>query len=695
MEKTISLGGDTASKDAAMLSKAFFAPAFFADLINLEGFRVVVGRRGAGKSAVMTALSRKAPVVRHEYEDQDFELLNIVLSRSLDCTTYEDARLATNAAWRLVILAAVVRQLLADKRTKLVSKKELESYLELHKEFTRLDGIIGVRALIEKTIAETKTKKPAEIADALVRGYNLQGLKKIVSSALEGVQLTQRPIICFDGLDEGWTGGPLATGAIGGLIKAAHQLEEGSVPVRVLILLRDSMLREVAARDSEFARNIESNIERLDWNVDQLFRLIGMRIRASQNMDPDLSHQKCWNLVVDGELKNEVGFSACVSRTLLRPRDAIQLLNAAFKTAAANGRDRILISDVEAADRKWSKTRLNDLVREYSDVFPGLAALVNSMEGAPDIFTHADACARLCQAIADPAGDMSAGIGIFENEAGAFDALFALGFLGVKTPNGFRFSFDGTPGDSGTIKASSDVIVHPCYWAALGINRTEQTNFIGIDDTHDAFISGGKAGPAKSATLDERTRLIGKRWPRLTSISLGKNEESKLRVIWGPRATGVSLQNHVSSIRLHSFTKDKEQSRIVGRIEATSGVLQRIRNGFKADEVVFWLCNEAEITHEHTENIIDACKGRSCGGLVFVIRREVTDEPSKAERAVIKTVAQRGTFAWILPARWFEKAATGAERKHLQRELFDKLSKSLTRHENIYAKEFKKAPVQA
>ena len=111
---------------------------------------------------------------------------------------------------------------------------------------------------------------------------------------------------------------------------------------------------------------------------------------------------KIWNTCTAGDMKGRDGFLKCLQHTLYRPRDLLALLNQAFYHAGKNGQSQIVGDNVEAAARMISRTRMDDLQKEYEAILPGLRSYIAAFHGRePDLTV--DVALRLL------AGTMDAG----------------------------------------------------------------------------------------------------------------------------------------------------------------------------------------------------------------------------------------------------------------------------------------------
>ena len=64
-----------------------------------------------------------------------------------------------------------------------------------------------------------------------------------------------------------------------------------------------------------------------------------------------------------------------------RPRDILLSLNQAFYNAAKQGRNQIVLADIDATAKNISTGRLTDLHREYESILPGLSQLTMAFSG--------------------------------------------------------------------------------------------------------------------------------------------------------------------------------------------------------------------------------------------------------------------------------------------------------------------------
>lgn len=141
------------------------------------------------------------------------------------------------------------------------------------------------------------------------------------------------------------------------------------------------MFRALAQLDSDFTRHIEGHALRLHWDENSLFRLVTRRLRVALDLQEVENDVKVWNRFAQRELKDKDGFEHCLRHTLYRPRDILVLLNEAYMSVLRDKREEIVGSDVEGTAKQISQNRLEDLMKEYERVLPGLKLFVSLFEG--------------------------------------------------------------------------------------------------------------------------------------------------------------------------------------------------------------------------------------------------------------------------------------------------------------------------
>jgi hypothetical protein len=207
----------------------------------------------------------------------------------------------------------------------------------------------------------------------LASALDVENLNKCIRDSL--IQLNRSALFLFDGLDEGWFPDQTSTAILGGLASASSDFADYNSEIHSILFVRDNIFRSLAVFDKDFSRNIEPYSLRLRWDEATLFSMITNRLRFAMELTAE-NDVKIWNRFAQKGLKDRDGFKKCLQYTLFRPRDLLVLLNNAFLHASREDRKEIIDDDIEATSKQISQNRLDDLIKEYTTVFPGIDLFV-------------------------------------------------------------------------------------------------------------------------------------------------------------------------------------------------------------------------------------------------------------------------------------------------------------------------------
>jgi len=117
----------------------------------------------------------------------------------------------------------------------------------------------------------------------------------------------------------------------------------------------------------------------------------------------------------------EDSFEYMLNRTLWRPRDLLQFINAAIQVAVDRSHERVQVDDIIQAEHSYSEDMLLALVYEIEDTHPEIARAIYEFQGAPRVVSLTEVGNRLIQ-VGLPADEVQKGI----------ELLLWYGFLGAE-----------------------------------------------------------------------------------------------------------------------------------------------------------------------------------------------------------------------------------------------------------------------
>ncbi len=644
------LGNPRAESDR-LLEKAFVETVDFHALINTTDFRVVVGRRGTGKSALYQQLCRyyeKQPrILIHQEIPQEHHALALQDRLERIGCNYRTARAACRLLWRAYILTVISRSLQHHFKLKGNEiQSGMASYMTRHSNLTQSVSAyeFAIRVL-EVTTNSTPTTLPGEVASLL----EIDQIEDVVKRGLQ--EASCRAVLMFDSLDEGWQPSQIPTALLGGLVLTSSDLVDRHTEIHAVAFVRDNMFRALAYFDPDFSRHVEGADLRLRWDEASLLHLVTRRIRLALNLDAE-NDIRVWNRFARRGLEGREGFEKCLQNTLYRPRDVLVLLNKAYFIAAQAGREHLIDSDIDSASRMISIERLEDLLKEYNAVLPGLRLFAEVFRGTKTTWKYGEILSLLNNSLThesyvkEEASDFAA----LGNEAEIFLALYSVGFLGVKRDDSkpYVFCHDGARSDLANVPTDAEVAVHPCYWR--GLDLSEETESIDlITNVHDEYA------PVKTHELrDRRMVLLGQTVEELPRIAPGEQNAATFED-WALRAVKIVFAGSLSNVALHPNGAAVQRRDIIATNCAAKGFWRRILEDYKSRQVVFEIKNYSELSIEDIRQSL-SYSGREYGQMVFLVYRGENEGVSERERAWLQEMyGQHQFLPFLLPARLLQR----------------------------------------
>jgi hypothetical protein len=678
------IGDVRAEHDKAMLDVAFYEWSAYKALLADSKRFVVVGRRGTGKSALAYRLSEHWKAEKRfciNIAPQEEELIGFRAIASLFGDSVTMIRAGVKLLWKYSLIMEMADSL--SKYYKTSSVIALSPQLNTHlKKWQLLQGgtFLKIRRLTIDWLKELDSPESriAETSERLQVSSLLQELRKIMSDA------GKQGVVLVDRLDEGYIPDQIGIGVVDGLVYGTGEFREGLGDDHVaLVFLRDNIFRSLQSADNDFSRNVEPRVVRLHWDPQELLYMAISRIRSAFDSTKE-GEIKTWNAFTENELHGVSGFKKCLQHTLYRPRDVIALLNGAFFEAQKNGRKTLIQKDITTASQVISKSRLDDLEKEYSSVFPGLKRLLSKFNASNLRTTPADVQRFIFETLGDPETTPIEyqHLLILSKDNACISALYSIGFLGIKNDvsKTFVFCHDGRlPNKS--ITNDTELIIHPCYWPALGKNELFDDENLAeeIFDEYEVTIY--------SADADQRSQILGRAISALPLIPLG-NDGAAAFEEWCAQAINFCFSYHLSNVVLHPNKNAKQRRDVVATNGCTGISWKRIQEDYQTRQVIFEIKNYEELSVEEFRQV-HGYLDREYGKLAFIICRAKTNELTSSESMAFREFYkhQRSSMIIKITANWLVNALSKLRSPQKHDFADAQLSKLMDEYVRVYANE--------
>lgn len=614
--KTNPLGDIRAENDHEMLDRGFYETPDYRSILEEHRRRIVVGRRGTGKSAMFYKLQghwRSEPrTLRIELTPVDTDVIGLRPIVALFGIKPSYLRAACRLAWRYALLQEILSELTENYKVR--SDVEFRNTVEFARSWRR-----GGKSLTQRLLhsLHSKVDKDAPVEariSSLAQALEIDSLTQLVEKGL--VTSKSRLQVMADKLDEGYEPDGIGIAILSGLVDAFDALSSSIAQTATTVFLRDNIFRVIQVRDPDYSRNIEGDVLRLHWDEYHLFNMICNRIRLAFKLEPE-NNLRIWNKVTARDLHGMEGFRYCLRLTLYRPRDLVGLLNSAFNHARSHERTTIVNEDVEASAREISSSRLDDLRKEYKEVIPGIEKLISVFaSGKPEL--SLDDIGELTELLPSTEGLAQAEaqtLTILKSPEDIVHALYSVGFLGIwnAQASSWVFSHDGKASDF-SVNKSSRLLLHPCYW--IGLNLHEEALAVSeIQQIHDEYDI-----EVRSETPEIRKRRLGQLIEQLSAFREGADDAAQFED-WCLNAIRIVFATGIVNAELHPNKNLTQRRDVVGRNTGNTETWKRILEDYASRQVVFEVKNySADLGPNEYRQMLSYLTGEH-GKIGFIINR--------------------------------------------------------------------------
>lgn len=425
--------GDVAAENEIGGLRRYFVVTGQSSQAKQGNARLVVGRKGSGKTAVFYDVrnyigrGHDRLVLDLKPEGHQFTRLRELVLERLGPGLQEHTMVAF---WNYILLGELARKALDQDAN--IAKRDpvrFSAYEKLQDVYLKHDpggDFDFSQRLLMQVDRVTRQLGSVENVGAklteVIYSGDFRGLTDGVSEYLRTKQIVW---LLVDNLDKGW---PVRGAESADILivrslldatrKLQRQLEAQDVDFNCLVFLRSDIYERLREETPDKGKDTAI---RLDWEDPALFEEI-VRRRIDQR-DDGAPFSDAWRRICAPLVDGQASFSYILDRTLMRPRDLLQFLREALHTAINRGHHTIEEEDVLQAERSYSQDILLTTSFEIGDTYPDYADVLYSFEGAPAVLSKQDVCDRVIHA-ADVRSDKADEV---------LELLVWFGFLGVSS----------------------------------------------------------------------------------------------------------------------------------------------------------------------------------------------------------------------------------------------------------------------
>jgi hypothetical protein len=467
--------GDLAAENEIKLLRSYFVPTAEYNEAKRGRGRLVVGRKGTGKTAIFYG-------IRSAYKPSHSHLVLDLKPEGHQFTKLREAVLpgftpgvqqhVFTAFWNYLLLMELAHKIVHDEYFLTLRNQRLrapyarvqetygfrreEEQGDFSERLLRLVDEIAGRKNAMRSITAT-----SEVTE-LIYGRSIAPLREALGEYLSNKDDVW---LLFDNLDKGWPvhGAreediTLLRSLLEATRKLQRQLERRGVEFHTVVFIRNDiyehLLRETPDKGKDTAII-------LDWRDVHVFKEL-IRRRMMTSTDARASFDELWPYFFDTHVGGEESFTYILSRTLRRPRELLRFARECINVAVNRGHEKVSEEDILHAEKTCSDDALVDISAELNDVSPTYADVPYAFIGTRAVLARGE----LDSLLRDRAGVAA------DEVARVLDLLLWFGFLGVHIyPDFERYSymFQHNPKKMRTGMTLQDgYCIHPAFRKALG-----------------------------------------------------------------------------------------------------------------------------------------------------------------------------------------------------------------------------------
>ena len=441
--------------------------------------RLVVGRKGSGKTAIFYAVrnsfwrSKSRMVLDLKPEGHQFTKLREVILSRLSPGHQEHT---LTAFWDSILLAELAHRISEDERTWAERDPQRKKNFDIVRDLYERCGFAERGDLSERLLhqvdrlVERYGKLGSDLPEReITRTLFTEDIHELSEAIAAYLKEKEEVWLLFDNIDKGWpTRGAsnedilILRTLLEATRKIQRQLERKGVGFHSLVFLRNDIYDHLILETPDKGKDTAIT---LDWSDPELFQeIFRLRVEAS-GVAPELASERfdqVWAALIDTHVGTRDTFSYIIDRTLMRPRDFLSFVHRAVEVAINRGHERIHQEDLLQAETLYSEDMLTSMVFELKDVYP---------EAPEFLYTFLNCKTRLSNE--EVAKLLSEGGVPDERLADGINLLAWFGFLGVQSDSNaaaryaYQMRYDMQKLMTPIKRGASVFVVHPAFRQAL------------------------------------------------------------------------------------------------------------------------------------------------------------------------------------------------------------------------------------
>jgi hypothetical protein len=466
--------GDLAAENEIGALRTYFVPTAQFNDAKRGHARLVVGRKGSGKTAIFygirsTYRGSEHLVLDMKPEGHQFIKFREVILRDLSPGIRQHV---LTAFWNYLLLMEIAYRIIKDdEQHALNSFRRKEAYDKVLAAYgdrgitEEADFSERLLSLVNEILSRRKDipsiSSTAEVTQ-LIYKQNIHELTEALGNYLI-VSRREDVWMLIDNLDKGW---PVTLATSEDILilrclleatrKLQRQFEKLEVAFNSVVFVRNDIYQHLVLNPADRGKDTAVVLE---WNdVDVFKEILRRRIVSSTLIDQPFD--AIWQHFFDTHVHGIESFSYIIERTQMRPRELLHFTRECINIAVNRAHEKVLQEDITKAEESFSEDMLVEVNYELKDINPYYVDLPYAFIGCNVILTRKEVEKILTELGMPP-----------ENHAEAISLLLWFGFLGIRINEdeerySYQYQHDNKLMTAGLVDYF--FCIHPGFRYALG-----------------------------------------------------------------------------------------------------------------------------------------------------------------------------------------------------------------------------------
>src|SRR6266566_1032824 len=466
--------GDLAAENEIRALGSYFVPTAQYQQAKRGHARLVVGRKGSGKTALFYGLrSTYRPSMNHivldmKPEGHQFKKLREAVLAELPAGVQQHV---LTAFWNYLLVTELAHQILHHEQnwvyrdTRLLPLfNDIRMHYNEPEDAEPGDFSERLLALVDEIIEKSGALKSLSTTAEITQLIHRKPIRELNDALTTYLKAGKRDVwLLFDNLDKGWAVQSahsedilLLRALLEATRKLQRQFESRDVDLFSVVFIRNDIYQHLILEPADRGKETAAL---LDWNDSDLFKdIIGRRIAQSTGIDRPFD--ELWATFFVPHVKGEDSFRFILSRTLMRPREVLRFLRECINTAINHKHEKVTEEDILKAQTAYSAEALVDISLEMRDVKPQYDNVPYAFIGCATVLSLVEVRKKLLEA------------GIPESELSeVIELLLWFGVLGIyvnEDEERYSYQFEHDPKLMRAGLTNYAYCLHPAFRSALG-----------------------------------------------------------------------------------------------------------------------------------------------------------------------------------------------------------------------------------